>query len=577
MLRKEDYPPFPEGVLWLDYQNLVQPLVVQAEQTPERVCLVVLNDRQEWEEIRCAELHAGALAFATQLRQAGVAPNELVLLVLNHSRALFEAFLGALYAQAIPSVYPYLTPKMDLREAAQDIEELLDSAEISTLLTSHAVQPFLARPGRRVLAVDEHAPARLPADVEPLAVDWRAISPEQVAFVQFSSGTTGHKKGVAITHRQIILEMNSLSSGHQTTPARTDVFVTWLPMHHDMGLIGNFLHPVAGGFTAVIMSPFQWLRQPKLLYQAMHHYHGTLCYMPNFAFNYSVQGVRAADLAGLNLNSMRRLMNGAEPVRYDSIRLFVEKFGPYGLTADKIKPSYGMAENVLGIATAPAGEMYYVEWIDRRRFQQENLAILTSPEAEGAMPQVSSGKAMWGTEVKITDDAYATLPDRQVGNILLRSPYLFNGYYHRPELSADLFIDGWFVTGDLGYLFDGHIFVTGRKKDLIIVGGKNIHPPDLEEIAQTVPGVYPGRVVVFGLENPKIGSEEVVLVAELLPGVSAEQESQIMHEIRHRIVQHSEVALKDVRLVRERWVIKTSSGKTARTANREQYLAQFGR
>jgi acyl-CoA synthetase (AMP-forming)/AMP-acid ligase II len=269
-------------------------------------------------------------------------------------------------------------------------------------------------------------------------------------------------------------------------------------------------------------------------------------------------------------------------MRWESHQMFLERFQPYNFRSEALGTCYAMAENVFAVTQGGIHEPVKIDEIESDAFTQQNLAI---PASEGrTIRMISAGRSISNTKVRILEDRDSNhargiakrkeLPDRHIGEIALFSDCMLTGYYNREDLTQRAFYEGWYLTGDLGYTVDGEVYVIGRKKDLIIVGGKNIYPQDLESIANQVPGVHRGRVVAFGLFNPEIGTEEVVMVVEVDdPQLEARQ--QIADLIRRRVTKESAIALRQVQIVDPKWIIKTSSGKTARRANRDKYLKSF--
>jgi acyl-CoA synthetase (AMP-forming)/AMP-acid ligase II len=397
------------------------------------------------------------------------------------------------------------------------------------------------------------------------------IQPDQIAFLQHSSGTTGLQKGVALSHRSVLNQVRAYSRAIELEPS--DVVVSWLPLYHDMGLIAGFVMPIVAGIPLVLMSPFHWVRDPKILLHNITRYHGTLTWLPNFAYNHSVRGITTRGLQGVDLSSLRMVINCSEPCRYDSHRLFLERFRPFGLQEQSLATCYAMAENTFAVTQSPPGQSPRLDWVQTRALQEDRLAVPVPPHSEGGTPMVSCGPCIPEVEVQVVDSHGKRLPDRQVGEIALRGTCMLSGYYRRPDLTEQAIKDGWYLTGDMGYLADGELYVSGRKKDLIIVGGKNVYPQDLEAIANRIPGIVPGRAVAFGVFDAALGSEDIVMVCELeTDGLDDEQKREIEGEIRRQVIRQTEVTLADVYLVGRKWLIKTSSGKIARGTNREKYL-----
>jgi acyl-CoA synthetase (AMP-forming)/AMP-acid ligase II len=343
-----------------------------------------------------------------------------------------------------------------------------------------------------------------------------------------------------------------------------------------MGLIASFLMPILLRVPLVLMSPFDWVRAPYKLMQAISQYGGTLTWLPNFAYNFCAQKTRERDLAGISLASLRAVINCSEPTYYSSHQAFAQRFQKYGLRAEALCTCYAMAENVFAVTLAGLDAPVTVDEVDQHALLVDRQAVPAS--GDGATRLLSAGKPLPNVQVRVlgsnSDGVYIDLPERHIGEIALCSDCMLTGYYNRPDLTANAFHEGWYLTGDLGYLASGEVYVTGRKKDLIIVGGKNVYPQDLERLASDVPGVHPGRVVAFGVLNSDAGTEDVVMVAEVDTDDLDERQT-IGDALRQYVTRGSDVALRQVYIVGARWLLKTSSGKTARSANRDKYLAEI--
>lgn len=550
---------------------LTQPVIARAKDEPDHLALVFINEDGSADRITSAEFHRRATRYAAVLHGIGVGPEDLVILVMTHSQVLLSAFWGAMYLGAIPSIFPFLTEKLDPEIYKERVKTLVEHEGARAVITTpefkDELSTLLSDIGCLVVSTDE---AHEDGEAPPLPEN---ISGDKIAFLQHSSGTTGLQKGVALSHRAVLNQIDAYGQTIGLTP--DDVVVSWLPLYHDMGLIAGFIMPITAGATLVLMSPFAWVRGPKLLFQAIQDHGGTLCWLPNFAYNHTVRSIRERDLEGIDLSGLRALINCSEPVHYHSHQLFLERFGPYGLREDMLATCYAMAENTFAVTQSAVGEPPHVDWIKIGAYQQEHKAIPAEPGSEGATPNVSCGTAIPGAEVAAITAEGTRLPDRVEGEIIVRSGCMLTGYYRRDDLTAEALIDGWYKTGDMGYVADGHLYVSGRKKDLIIVGGKNVYPQDLEAIANVTPGIYPGRAAAFGVYDDAQGTETIVIVCELEHSAAPDEQKAIAADLRKRVVQQTEVTLSDVRLVEERWVIKTSSGKIARADNRQKYLREF--
>lgn len=552
--------------------NLVEALTGIAQQAPEFLSLVFVAENGERQHVTAETLVEQTGSMARGLQALGVPPRGIVLLALNHSLTLETLFLGAIFAYAIPSIYPYLTPRMDQAHFKAGLLDLARQVQASAIVTSAPLQASM------VSAESLPCPVYTPQDITDAAIGssapWRGLAAqeEDTIFLQFSSGTTGRKKGVAITYGIFNHHMRALQEGYGWHSA--DVWVCWLPLHHDMGLF-NLLTPLANGMTVVSLSPFTWLRQPHVFYQLISHYRGSISAVPNFALNYDIHNVRERDLDGLNLSSLRYLLCGSEPVRHETLEAYKRRFATYGFPASALKPAYGMAENAVAVALTPHNEPYMVDWIDLTAFQTGHVAQPAGAAQGKVLPVVSCGNVIDGTQLRLVDPNGRVLPEREVGEVQLSGRSLFGGYFGQPELTAQAFDGHWYRTGDLGYLADGRIYITGRQKDLIISGGRNIYARDIEDLVSAIDGVAPGRVAAFGVYDPQTASEGVVVVAELRRALPETEAAALKAIIRRLVAQRLDAILYDLQLVDGPWVIKTSSGKVAGAANRDKYVAEF--
>ncbi|HET7009335.1 MAG TPA: AMP-binding protein [Anaerolineales bacterium] len=548
--------------------TLGENLARTAAEAPDRVAIRLLEGEAA-STITYAELVRGAGAYGQALARARVRRGDVVVIILEHGRDLLESFLGAILIGAVPSIMPFLTEKLSPERYQASLESLIQITQPAALVTNAAFEARArAAAEGRVRSILLDSQARGPLS-EPLP-SGPSAAPDDLCLLQHSSGTTGLQKGVALSHRAVLRQCRDYSRAIHL--GDEDVIVSWLPLYHDMGLIAGFLLPLLSRVPLVLMSPFEWVRAPVRLLRAVSEYRGTLAWLPNFAYNFCAQKISQAELQGLDLSSWRAVINCSEPMRWRSHQLFLERFGPYGLRPEALATCYAMAENVFAVTQGGIGQPVVVDEID--------LAALTSsgearPARAGAgFRMLSAGRPIADTQVRILDSQHHPLPDRQLGEIALRSGCMLTGYYHRPDLTQEAFHDGWYLTGDLGYTVAGELYVTGRRKELIIVGGKNVYPQDIEELAGEVEGVHPGRVVAFGVFNEDLGTEEIAVVAESDSAMPVERR-RIGDGIRTSVARGSDVVVRHVRVVEPRWLIKTSSGKLARQANRDKFLDEM--
>ncbi len=547
------------------------------ESYPERVSVVLQRAGHEDKPIPYRELTQGAHNYAEAYRKAGVQPGEVVVLILQHGEDLIFSFWGAVLRGAIPAMMPFLTEKLSPERYHADLKTLIGIAKPAAIVTysefEDEIRAILPTGGsvRQIIVASRVEPAP-PPNFSQLAGMKRA--PEDIALLQHSSGTTGLQKGVALSHRAALNQLQSYQSALLFDPQK-DVFVSWLPLYHDMGLIAGFIMPILGGAPLILSSPFDWIRAPYRMFQSVSKYKGTLTWLPNFAYNFCAQKVRERDMEGVDLSSWRIITNASEPVKAKSHQMFYERFAKYGLKQTALQCGYGMAENVLMASqTYPPYSLPTLDEIDREAYLSERIAR-PAVEGKASVTMVSCGRALPNTTIRIVDEQGNTLPDRVIGEVALKSDSMLTEYYNRPDATAKAFIDGWYLSGDYGYMVNGELYVAGRKKDMIIVGGKNVYPQDLETLAYEVPGIHPGRAVAFGVFDEAAGTEDVVIVAEV--DVEDPNERQkIADALRAHVTKNSAVALRYAHIVGPRWILKTSSGKTARSTNKEKFIKEAG-
>lgn len=500
--------------------------------------------------------------YAAALTDKGIAPRDLVIIAHTQNLESIYAFWGAMLIGAIPSMFSTLTEKLDPDVYTRNMAELVTLSDVRAIVTTDDFAPTL----RRTVHCAVYGSSEMQAQGDGVPA---SAHPDATALLQHSSGTTGLQKGVALSHRAVLNQLASYSQSLNMNAE--DVIVSWLPLYHDMGLIAGFLLPLVQGRPLVLMSPFDWVAHPAMLLRAIHEYDGTLCWLPNFAYNHMARRTRKRDVADLSLENLRAFINCSEPVRHDSHQLFLERFAATGIRASQLSVSYAMAENTFAVTQTRIGEYPELDIIDNQILASEKRAQPANENTSTPITVVSCGEPIPNTRVQVVDDAGAVLPERHVGELVVQSDCMLTEYYQRPDLEP--FVNGWYRTGDMGYLADGEVYVVGRKKDLIINAGKNVYPQDIEAVVNTIEGVHPGRVVVFGVPDEREGTERIAVVAEVDTD-DADTRKAIQSTIRQRVVQQTTVSVNFVHLVEKQWLLKTSSGKIARAANREKWLSE---
>jgi acyl carrier protein len=547
-------------------RTLTEALEYHVERQPDRLAVHLYEEGAE-HPLTYRALWQGSLAYAAQLADAGLAAGETVAIMLPTSREYLFCFYGTLLAGGVPVP---LYPPARLTTIEDHLTRhvgILKSAGTAIMVTVPEAKPIAWLLRAQVESLRAVLTTRELSETERGFTPVRS-SGGQIGFLQYTSGSTGQPKGVVLTHANLLANVRAMGRGARATSE--DVFVSWLPLYHDMGLIGGCFATMYLGFPVVLMSPLAFLSRPSQWLRAIHRHRGTISGGPNFAYELCLRRIPEAELEGLDLSSWRFAFNGAEPVSFETMASFSERFAKWGFRKSAMAPVYGLAECSVGLAFTPPGEPWRVDLLDRGRFSADGEAAPAAPDDPAPLKVVSCGEVLPGHDVRVVDAAGLELADRNEGLLQFRGPSATSGYYRNPEATKALFAGEWLNTGDRAYLSDGHIYVTGREKDIIIRGGRNISPYELEEAVGDIPGVRRGCIAVFGSLDPASGTERVVVLAE-----TREPEASRQGEMRARI---NELAIgligapvDDIVLAPPHTVPKTSSGKIRRLAAREYY------
>jgi acyl-CoA synthetase (AMP-forming)/AMP-acid ligase II/acetyltransferase-like isoleucine patch superfamily enzyme/acyl carrier protein len=516
------------------------------------------------------ELVAEAERWSSFYAGHGLGPRDRVIVILPHSPDLYGAYLGALLGGQVPAMFAFPSPKFSEQEYFRNVGTLIETAHSRMLITYPELAEKLARRRRAALGsaqlVTPDALSGRDGPSPPAAEPRR----DDVAFLQYSSGTTGIKKGVAVSHRALLWQVGAYASEIGAGPG--DRIVSWLPLYHDMGLITCLFLPLLRRIPLVAMSPFDWVRSPSMWTDAVTEHGGTLSWLPNFAYSFMAANVRGDALDCADLSSLRGVVNCSEPIMATSHKAFLDTFGERGAAGSQLAVSYAMAENTFAVTSGGFGRPAVVESVDGDVFDREHRAEPVAPGSPGERVLVGSGRLLPEHELTIVGRDGEPLPQRHVGEITLRSPCLMSGYDHNPSVTAEAMRGGRYYTGDLGFLADGELFVTGRVRDLIIVGGRNIYPQDVEQVVESVTGVVPGRVVAVGIADPQLGTERLAVLAETTATDPARRKA-LQQAIHAAVAESTEVVPQVVQVLDQRSLLKSSSGKPARAANRERFLS----
>lgn len=506
--------------------------------------------------------------IAARLVHAGVSAGDVCATIVHQDFEFFPLYLGIVRAGAIPTILAYPNPRLHPEKFRLGLEGMLTRSGFDWILTTQSLQPQLDR--MLALASDRFKGIILPYNLEetsgppPLPA---FVDPDAPCLIQHSSGTTGLQKPVALSHRVVLDHMERLARAIELSSQ--DKVASWLPLYHDMGLIAAFHLPLYFGIPTVQLDPFEWVKAPFLLLEAISKTQSTLCWLPNFSYNFMAERADSEAMQSLRLDSIRMLINCSEPVHEESHQKFLRRFAPYGFRSSALGASYAMAEATFAVTQTKAGLRAHALAANRQalasgRFEEMNL------DDDGARICTSSGAVIDGCVIKIIGPDGSALGNGQVGEVLVRSQSLFSEYRNRQEETAGVLKDGCYSTGDLAFTWQGELYVVGRRKDIVIVAGKNLYPQDIEAAVETVTGVIAGRVAAFGLENDSSGTEDVCVMAET--NASSREE---LKRIRMDILlagMSIDVTINRVELVKPRALVKSSAGKIARSTNRDRLL-----
>ena len=550
-----------------DARTLMQALDWHVEAHPERTHILQWDEPADRSEISYGRLRAGAGDVCRGLREWGLRRGEQAAIMLPTGADFFRAFFGVLYAGGVPvPIYPPLR-LAQLEDHLRRQAAVLNNAEAVVLITSaeagtaaRLVQPLVK--GLRGVQT-----------VEQLASSTKGLRFEQqqslqTALIQHTSGSTGNPKGVVLSHANLLANLRAMAERLQADS--TDIFVSWLPLYHDMGLIGAWLGALYFGFPLVIMSPLTFLTRPQEWLWAIHRHRGTLSGAPNFAFELASRKIEDREIEGLDLSSLRMLLNGAEPVLPRTLRKFTGRFQKHGLRREALVAVYGMAENSVGLSIPLPGRPSVIDRVQRGPLTGRGQAAPAPPGDPNAIEFVGCGLPLRGHEVRIVDGTGREAGERRQGRLQFRGPSATSGYFRNEIKTRELFDGEWLESGDVAYVAKGNIFITGRSKDIIIRAGRNIYPHEVEQAVGEVEGIRKGCVAVFGSSDPNAGTERIVVVAE-----SREKNRETLARIRQAVEQVATELLEappdEVVIAPPHTVLKTSSGKIRRTATREIY------
>jgi fatty-acyl-CoA synthase len=541
--------------------------------------LIFFDDERDAPALTFGELYDGAERVAAELAHRGLGRGDCVAIMLPTSREFFLVHAGTLLAGATPvPIYPPFRADR-IEEYAARQSTILANAGARLLVTFRKAERLAKLLKPRVPSLDAVTTASALLEsraAAPMGASWHARG-DDLALLQYTSGSTGRPKGVMLTHANLLANIRAFG---EALGLRSDDFgVSWLPLYHDMGLIGAWLAPLYFGLPVAIFSPLAFLSRPVRWLRAFHRHRATVGAAPNFAYELAAAKVPDGDLEGLDLSSWRIALNGAEPVLPATLDRFAARFARCGFRREALLPVYGLAEASLAVAIPTPGGGPRVDRIERATFERDGRAVPAAPgtpaEDANTIAFVSSGRVIPGHEVRVVNDSGGAAGEREEGQLRFRGPSATSGYYRNDAATAALFpagaAEGWLDTGDRAYQADGDIFITGRVKDIIIQAGRNLYPHEIEDLVARVPGVRKGCVVAFGAADPSTGTERLVVVAETREREEAAR-GRIAQEVTAQLAASIGQPPDVVVVVPPNSIPKTSSGKLQRDATKKKFL-----
>lgn len=555
----------------LSADTLVDVLEWHVAAHPDRPHIRFYSDTDEGEVITYQELLRGATQVASGLLELGLNNKESVVIMLPTSRNYFFSFFGVLLAGGIPvSVYPPGHLKQ-IEEHLRRHAAITANSLASIMITMPEMKRFAKIMHAQVenlrhLVTMSDLAALTPTPPESFRRP--ALGPDDIAFLQYTSGSTGAPKGVILTHANLLANIRSMGSALKVNS--NDIFVSWLPLYHDMGLIGAWLGSLHYACQLIIMSPLSFIARPARWLWAIHRYRGTLSAAPNFAYEQCLRRIDDKDLEGLDLSSWRCAFNGAEAVSPVTVTRFIDRFAKYGFRKEAMMPVYGLAESSVGLAFPPLSRGPVIDRIRRDNLMASGQATPAEGTEADVLQFVGCGGPLPRHQIRIVDSNDRELPDRQEGLLQFQGPSATSGYFRNPDKTSSLFHGEWLDSGDMGYIANGEVFITGRRKDIIIKAGRNIYPEELEEAIGDIEWVRKGNVAVFGSIDPDSGTERLVVLAETRKR-DPQALSSLQTQVNSLVTDLVGTPADDVVLAPPNTVLKTSSGKIRRAASCKIY------
>lgn len=567
-MRTADMPVVELRGAGLGVAHLVDPIRTRAVSRPDAIALW-FQKGDTVTPFTCLDLMSGMNRWSSAVSALGVGRGDIVLIFLDHEIDQYFSFFGAMQIGAIPSFMPPLTTKQTPDVYWESHAALLSRTRPKAVILSSAraeeLRTHLDLDGILLITTDQAAVKRLDTP-ETERIPRSVGGDTDVAFLQHSSGTTQTKKGLRLSHRAVLRQLSAYTARLALT--EDDRIASWLPLYHDMGLIACCVLPLVMGIPVVAIDAFEWTLRPELLLRAIGTYRCTLAWMPNFAFHHTV---RTCGTGEFDLGTMRAWIDCSEPCRSATFDIFARTFSGSGVAPNHLQTCYAMAETVFAVSQSQIGEIVPRLRVDEETLRTGDLVVRRANE-EGVIELLSNGLPLPGIDVAVVDAERHPLPAGQVGELTIRGDFLFSGYETLPQQTAERLVDGVYYTRDLGFLWDGEIYVLGRMDDVIIINGRNFYAHEIEALVGELPGLKPGRSVAFSIPDSAAGTDVAILLAETgtLDGTAP---AALRRQVKQHVYSQTSLTLHEVHFVPQGFLLKTTSGKISRAANRSRFLA----
>lgn len=565
-----------------EQHNIMERMVHFYHINPDKICGKILDRHGKISDsIKIHEWVEESSKLAVILQSRGIKNGDRVLISLPSSRDFLESMLALWWIGAIPVPVPELSGQYKKKNYLDRIANVVRDCQPTACLVKAANQE------ESFVAGEEYDDIFHPhffwnlediskekESLEKFRLDLYEVKKNDIAFMQYTSGSTSKPKGVIVTHESLIANLKAMQKA-APFDANLDKLLNWMPLYHDMGLVGGVLLNAYVGSQFYLLSPLSFLGNPSLWLKIICDHGITISTGPNFAYDLCARRVRPETMQGLDLRTWRLAYNGAEPISIQTLERFTEKFSPYGFSDRAFFPVYGMAELTLAASFPIPGQLLRVDYVDRGSLTKQ-LASKSEKLKENGVAFVSVGKALPGHTITIQSDTGKALPERQIGEVCVRGPSVFRGYYHENLVDSKKDQEE-LRTGDLGYMADGDLFIVDRLKDLVILAGLNYSPTDMEQTIESFDFVRTGRSIAFSVWDQNKGTEGLILVVEVSSPVSGKTEeypsqAEMTRTIQNKIMDKFSVATSDVVLCQPRSIPMTSSGKKQRSLCKSLYL-----